>query len=175
MYKSTISIGLGTINMLVATPCLLRLYWLLVLRHTSKVPQQALQATTTAQDPISLTQRPSRHNDDIVHVTNIAEFGLESLSNEEPAVLIQHCPGCNILFCLWILLAFLSLAVGLWRSFKTSDEVKGFTDTEYVVAVGGLIIVPVQNRHAYTCERKHSQSERYVNLPFSNPGSKLSL
>lgn len=115
-------------------------------------------ATTTAQDPTPLTQRPLRHNSAIVHVTSIAEPRLESLSNEEPAVLIQHCPGCNILFCLWILLAFLSLTVGLWRSFKTSDEGKGFTDAAYVVAVGGLIIFPVQNRHAYTCKRKRGQS-----------------
>jgi hypothetical protein len=118
-------------------------------------------ATTTAQDPASLTQRPSRHNDAVVHVTNIAEPRLKSFLNEEPAFLIRHCPCCNILFCLWILLAFLSLAVGLWRSFKTSDEGKGFTDAAYVVAVGGLIIFPVQNRHAYTCKRKRGQSEGY--------------
>lgn len=175
-YKSTISVGLGTINM-----------------HASKVSQQALQeysemiqdttyklgarlqqidekaarhpaldystATATAQDPISLTQRPSRHNDTVVHSTEIVETRLASHSSEEPVVLIQHCPGCSILFCLWILLAFLSLAVGLWRSFKTSDEGKGFTDAAYVVAVGGLIIYPIQNRHAYTCKRKRGQSE----------------
>jgi hypothetical protein len=118
-------------------------------------------ATTTAQDFVSLTQRPLRYNDAIVHVTNIAEPRLKSFLNKEPVFLIRHCLGCNILFCLWILLAFLSLAVGLWRSFKTSDEGKGFTDAAYVVAVGGLIIFPVQNRHAYTCERKLGQSEGY--------------
>jgi hypothetical protein len=85
---------------------------------------------------------------------NIAEPSDESSLHEEPAVPIRHCSVCNILFCLWIFLALLSLVVGVWRSFKTSDEGKGFTDAAYVVAVGGLIIFPVQNRHAYTCKRK---------------------
>jgi len=48
----------------------------------------------------------------------------------------------------------LSLVVGLWRSFQTSDEGKGFTDAAYVVAVGGLVIFPIHNRHAYSCRRK---------------------
>jgi hypothetical protein len=111
-------------------------------------------ATVTAQGSASLTQRATHHEDAVVHRLNIAEPGDRSLLHEEPAALIRHCLGCNIIFCLWIFLAVLSLVVGLWRSYKTSDEGKGFTDAAYVVAVGGLIIFPVQNRHSYVCKRK---------------------
>jgi hypothetical protein len=111
-------------------------------------------ATAIVRDPTSLTQRATHHNDVIVHRMDIAEPGDGSPLHREPAASTRHCLGCNILFCLWISLAVLSLIVGLWRSYVTSDEGKGFTDAAYVVAVGGLIIFPVQNRHAYTCVRK---------------------
>ena len=42
-------------------------------------------------------------------------------------------------FFFWIVLAAASLAMGVWRSFVTGDEGKGFTDAAYVVAVGGLV------------------------------------
>lgn len=79
---------------------------------------------------------------------------MDSIDSEEAVLAIQHCRNCNILFGLWIFIAALSLAVGLWRSFQTFDEGKGFTDAAYVVAVGGLIIYPVQNRHNERCKKR---------------------
>jgi hypothetical protein len=51
----------------------------------------------------------------------------------------------------WFLIAAASAAVGLWRSYATADEGKGFTDAAYVVAVGGLILFPLQNQHSKRC------------------------
>lgn len=45
-----------------------------------------------------------------------------------------------------------SVVIGLWRSIGTADEGKGFTDAAYIVAVGGVILYPVQNRHASRCK-----------------------
>lgn len=85
---------------------------------------------------------------------DIAEPSGEGRMREESVLSARQCSVCNILLFFWIFLALLSLTVGLWRSFETSDEGKGFTDAAYVVAVGGLIIFPIQNRHASTCKRK---------------------
>jgi hypothetical protein len=68
-----------------------------------------------------------------------------------PLLPVAHYKVCAVLFYLWISLAATSLAVGLWRSLTTSDEGKGFTDAAYVVAVGGIVIYPIQNRHASRC------------------------
>lgn len=68
-----------------------------------------------------------------------------------PLLPVAHYKVCAVLCCPWISLAATSLAVGLWRSLTTSDEGKCFTDAAYVVAVGGLVIYPIQNRHASRC------------------------
>ena len=59
---------------------------------------------------------------------------------------------------MWFVIAFGSLTVGVWRSVATGDEGKGFTDAAYVVAVGGLILYPVQSRHSRIC--KNTRNER---------------
>lgn len=62
------------------------------------------------------------------------------------------CRMCTTIYFLWFAIITGSLAIGLWRSFATSDEGKGFTDAAYVVAVGGLIIYPIQTRHGQRCK-----------------------
>ena len=76
-------------------------------------------------------------------------FILQSRNSE-----YQECRLCTIIFFLWILLAAGSLTVGLWRSFATGDEGKGFTDAAYIVAVGGLVVFPVQARHNKRCRQR---------------------
>jgi hypothetical protein len=44
------------------------------------------------------------------------------------------------------------VVIGLWRSIATADEGKGFTDAAYIFAIGGVILYPVQNRHASRCK-----------------------
>ena len=48
---------------------------------------------------------------------------------------------------MWAFVAADSLAVGLWRSFATGDEGKGFTEEAYEVTVGGLVVFPIKSRH----------------------------
>ena len=71
---------------------------------------------------------------------------------EEARVTQQRCKMCLRIYLLWISIAVGSLVVGLWRTFMTSDEGKGFTDAAYVVAVGGVILFPIQNRHNQRCQ-----------------------
>lgn len=52
----------------------------------------------------------------------------------------------------WFVIIVGSVAIGLWRSIVTADEGKGFTDAAYIVAIGGVILYPVQNRHARKCK-----------------------
>ncbi|CZR63065.1 uncharacterized protein PAC_12962 [Phialocephala subalpina] len=70
------------------------------------------------------------------------------------------CRLCKILRVLWLTIIAGSLGIGLWRSIVTADEGKGFTDAAYVVAVGGLVLYPVQDRHSRKCkaerENRHS-------------------
>lgn len=66
----------------------------------------------------------------------------------------EETTGCNLcktFYAFWFLIIASSLAVGFWRSVVTSDEGKGFTDAAYMVAVGGIILYPVQDRHARRC------------------------
>jgi hypothetical protein len=62
------------------------------------------------------------------------------------------CKLCWILFISWFVIIAGSVVIGLWRSIATADEGKGFTDAAYIVAVGGVILYPVQNRHASRCK-----------------------
>lgn len=75
------------------------------------------------------------------------------LVNVHDLNIIETCPGCNLLFGLWVFVAVLSLAVGFWRCYQT-DKGTGFTDAAYIVAVGGLIIRPIQSRHYQKCRTK---------------------
>ncbi|KAF4632557.1 hypothetical protein G7Y89_g5568 [Cudoniella acicularis] len=124
-------------------------------REHLPLAHRALAATAT--DTVgadSLTQRPARHSQPPNRQVDNAEHDHEIPSLRQPQLPILHCKMCNILFYLWISLATTSLAIGLWRSLATSDEGKGFTDAAYVVAVGGLVIYPIQNRHALRCKLK---------------------
>jgi hypothetical protein len=60
----------------------------------------------------------------------------------------------RVIIALWIGLAAGTLTIGLWRTLITGDEGKGFTDAACVVAVGGLIVFPIQARHNEQCKRK---------------------
>ena len=52
-----------------------------------------------------------------------------------------------------------SLAIGLWRSFATGDEGKGFTDAAYVVAAGSIIVFPIQRMHNQWCRLIRVEAE----------------
>jgi len=116
--------------------------------RSTALGQTTATETTGAE---TLVQRPARyespqtsHSDNDGPAHTIPSLG-------QPLLPVLHCKMCTILFYLWIFLATTSLAVGLWRSLATSDEGKGFTDAAYVIAVGGLVIYPIQNRHALRC------------------------
>ncbi|CZR56608.1 uncharacterized protein PAC_06497 [Phialocephala subalpina] len=49
-------------------------------------------------------------------------------SINEAQTVRQKCKGCFIVYLLWGAVAVGSLVIGLWRSFITGDEGKGFTD-----------------------------------------------
>jgi hypothetical protein len=53
-----------------------------------------------------------------------------------------------------------SLIVALWWSFKHNDASGGFTMAGYMVAVGGIIMYPIQSRHSKgcTCWKKNAQT-----------------
>jgi hypothetical protein len=74
-------------------------------------------------------------------------------TSEEAVTSASYCRVCLVIYSLWFLIAAGSLAVGLWRSFALGDEGKGFTDAAYIVAVGGLVLFPVQARHTQRCQR----------------------
>ncbi|PVH87940.1 hypothetical protein DL98DRAFT_566332 [Cadophora sp. DSE1049] len=63
----------------------------------------------------------------------------------------RKCVACFAVYLLWVAVAVGSLVLGLWRSFATGDEGKGFTDAAYVVAVGGIVVFPIQSRHGQRC------------------------
>ncbi|KAG4421374.1 hypothetical protein IFR04_005433 [Cadophora malorum] len=63
----------------------------------------------------------------------------------------QKCLTCSVIYLMWATVAGDRLAIGLWRSFATGDEGKGFTDAAYVVAVGGIVVFPIQSRHGRQC------------------------
>ncbi|EPE37113.1 hypothetical protein GLAREA_09276 [Glarea lozoyensis ATCC 20868] len=65
--------------------------------------------------------------------------------------LSQTCRMCWIIMLCWILVFTGSLAVGLWRSFATQDEGKGFTDAAYVVAAGSILVFSIQRMHNQRC------------------------
>lgn len=67
---------------------------------------------------------------------------------------ITKCSLCKVLWIFWLVIVAGSLAVGLWRSIVTSDEGKGFTDAAYIVAIGGVILYPVQDRHSRRCRQR---------------------
>jgi hypothetical protein len=116
----------------------------------SKTIGQTTAFDTTTTGAEGLVQRPPACHEQIP--TPSAHSTAHAIpSPGQPLPLDPHCKMCNIIFYLWISVAVISLAVGLWRSFATSDEGKGFTDAAYIVAVGGLVIYPVQNRHALKC------------------------
>ncbi|KAG4434934.1 hypothetical protein IFR05_009575 [Cadophora sp. M221] len=70
----------------------------------------------------------------------------------EAGVLHDQCKMCFGIYTLWVAVVVGSLIIGLWRSFATGDEGKGFTDAAYVVAVGGIVVFPIQSRHAQRCK-----------------------
>jgi hypothetical protein len=57
-------------------------------------------ATVTAQGSVSLTQRATHYKDAVVYRLNIAKPDDKSLLYKEPATLIRHCLGYNIIFYL---------------------------------------------------------------------------
>jgi hypothetical protein len=78
-----------------------------------------------------------------------------AITNLEPlseSALSQGCRTCRIIIFSWIVVVVGSLAIGLWRSFATGDEGKGFTDAAYVVAAGSIIIFPIQRMHNQRCK-----------------------
>jgi hypothetical protein len=119
--------------------------------YTSEVISRttALDTTTGAE---TLVQRPpARHEQVPAPGSDSDRTARELTPPGQPLPEDKGCKMCRRLLFLWISLAVTSLAVGLWRSFATSDEGKGFTDAAYVVAVGGLVIFPIQNSHAQRC------------------------
>ena len=81
--------------------------------------------------------------------TTVTFQSTQTHSTNPPA---QNCKICKVIFFFWMGLAAFSLIIGLWRSLVTGDEGKGFTDAAYVVAVGGLILFPIQTRHYQHCK-----------------------
>jgi len=80
------------------------------------------------------------------------EIAEAEISRNKFQTLRQECKGCFVVSLLWVVVAVSSLGIGLWRSFVTGDEGKGFADAAYVVAVGGIIVYPIQNRHSERCK-----------------------
>jgi hypothetical protein len=52
-----------------------------------------------------------------------------------------------------------SLAIGLWRSFTTGDEGKGFTDAAYIVAAGSILVFLIQRMHNQRCRMIRVEAE----------------
>lgn len=106
-------------------------------------------ATVLSQEPDQPIEGQQPHNTGIEGTVTAspATTGPDSDNSSLP------CRICTVVFFLWFALAACSLAIGLWRAFATADEGKGFTDAAYVVAVGGLIIYPIQTRHDRNCKR----------------------
>jgi hypothetical protein len=108
---------------------------------TGSRAQQPLQrvsnqpsASVSHDEPAASSNAPPLDHDD-------------SPEREETATLSFQCRNCMVIYLLWLLVVAASLAVGFWRSFVTNDEGKGFTEAAYIVAVGGIIVRPIQNRH----------------------------
>lgn len=72
-------------------------------------------------------------------------------------ILPAKCKRCDVLAALWFAIGISSLAVGLWRSFATGSEGDGFTAAAYMVAVGGLLLYPVQNCYFSRCRVARNQ------------------
>lgn len=63
----------------------------------------------------------------------------------------KNCKGCFTIHLLWGIVAASSLAIGLWRSFSTGDEGKGFTVAAYIFGVGGALVLQFQSGHKERC------------------------
>jgi len=121
----------------------------------------ASEASTTGielgRDNTQQTMRRQRPNPENSNANTLSdEFqttvifqSTQTHSTNPPA---QNCKICKVIFLFWMGLAAFSLIIGLWRSIVTGDEGKGFTDAAYVVAVGGLILFPIQTRHYKHCK-----------------------
>ena len=64
----------------------------------------------------------------------------------------QSWRGCVILIVLCATTVLTSLSLALWWSMMHRDVSGGFTMGGYIVAVGGVILYPIQARHSKTCQ-----------------------
>jgi len=81
----------------------------------------------------------------------LSENTTSATQNRSESVVLRTCRTCKIIIFSWIAIVAGSLAIGLWRSFATGDEGKGFTDAAYMVATGSLIMFPIQRMHSRRC------------------------
>jgi hypothetical protein len=119
--------------------------------NSSQRPQNADPQLNNVNNTTSETGRLS---------TMLSTDAIPSSISQSPAgnTSVIHCKMCKVIFNLWISLFPISLAIGIWRSIATSDEGKGFTVAAYLAAIGGLIILPMQNRHQPGCKARKSSS-----------------
>jgi hypothetical protein len=81
----------------------------------------------------------------------IADDAIGLIASQAESSSAQKCRMCIAIYFLWFTVVAGSLSIGIWRSLVTGDEGKGFTDAAYVVAVGGVIVFPIQARHNQRC------------------------
>jgi len=93
------------------------------------------------------------------HGSQTPDSVITSLQPLSESALSQSCRTCRIIIFSWIVVVAGSLAIGLWRSFATGDEGKGFTDAAYVVSAGSIIVFPIQRMHNQRCRLIRVEAE----------------
>ena len=83
-------------------------------------------------------------------------FSLAANGPRDRQVTVQHAPSqplrtCFILIALCFATVTLSLSIALWWSFYANDVSGGFTMAGYIVALGGIIMFPIQSAHSKSC------------------------
>jgi hypothetical protein len=91
--------------------------------------------------------------------SQVSERGTTTASSRSESILLRACRTCKIIIFIWITIAVASLGVGLWRSFATGDEGKGFTDAAYIVAAGSITMFPIQRMQSRRCIIDRAETE----------------
>ncbi|CAG8978928.1 hypothetical protein HYALB_00011190 [Hymenoscyphus albidus] len=93
--------------------------------------------------PPAFAHTSIQHNHILRTILPVERLGAPSL---------ERCRAFEIILISWFPVAVVSLGTGLWRSFATGGEGKGFTDAAWVVATGSVVLLAVQKIHDRRCK-----------------------